>query len=219
MRLKYNKNALSSLLDDKVYFVDHNKLDGKKDNNLFPKKQKTFLEIGCGKGDFIINLAQQNPQNNYIAVEKYPTVLFYVLKKVKDMNLSNLKLMSFDAKDLLEIFAPDTFDGIYLNFSDPWPKFRHEKRRLTYKSFLEIYKTILKSSGFIQQKTDNDNLYLYSITSFVDNKWNIVKESRDLYKNLELLKNNVPTEYEKKWHNLGKNINYLLATFPNNEKG
>ncbi|MBQ7915800.1 MAG: tRNA (guanosine(46)-N7)-methyltransferase TrmB, partial [Firmicutes bacterium] len=118
-----------------------------------------------------------------------------------------------DAHDLLEYFAPGEVDRIYLNFSDPWPKERHAKRRLTSTKFLPIYKTILKQGGILQMKTDNDNLYAFSLETLKNEGWTIIRQSADLH-NSPYVEGNVMTEYETHFHELGKNINYFQALPP-----
>ena len=177
--------------------------------------QKTFnnnnpihLEIGMGKGDFIIELAKRNPNINYIGLEKFPSVIVVAMDKVVASKLTNILLVCFDATNLKEIFEDHEIDQIYLNFSDPWPKARHAKRRLTSKSFLDTYQEILKEGATIEFKTDNRGLFEYSLISLNENNWQFLNLSMDLhtdYNTEEIAK----TEYEKRFISLGQPIYFV----------
>lgn len=175
------------------------------DENLFSNDNPIHMEIGMGKGDFILQMALNNPSINFIGVEKYSSVMAIAIKKLREYELPNLKVLITDIVDVPE-YLNKKVDTIYLNFSDPWPKSKHEKRRLTYKSFLEIYDRLFRNDASIIMKTDNDDLFLYSRESFLDNGYDIIFESRDLHN--ESIENYM-TEYEKRFSNLGKNINYI----------
>ncbi|WP_424526468.1 tRNA (guanosine(46)-N7)-methyltransferase TrmB [Spiroplasma endosymbiont of Glossina fuscipes fuscipes] len=177
---------------------------------IFKNNYPLNLEIGTGKGDFIVALAKKYPEQNFLAIERYSSILVLALKKIVAENLPNLKIIAFDAAKLLDIFAPQEVNKIYLNFSDPWPKARYEKRRLTSKKFLEFYQLILQSNGEIHFKTDNDQLFAYSLESFQANNWKVIDYTTDLYHS-KYLENNIPTEYERRFVRLGKNINYLYV--------
>ena len=135
-------------------------------NKAFGNDNPIHLEIGMGKGDFIIELAKKNPNINYIGLEKFPSVIVVAMDKVVSSKLTNILLVCFDATNLNEIFSENEIDQIYLNFSDPWPKTRHAKRRLTSNSFLKTYEYILKDKSTIQFKTDNRGLFEYRISSY-----------------------------------------------------
>ena len=128
--------------------------------------KKTYLEIGCGKGKFIVENAIKNPDINYYAVEKVPDVILLAAEKAKENNVDNINYIICDAKELAEMFGEHSIDRIYLNFSDPWPKAKHYKRRLTYKTFLDVYRQILKPDGAIFFKTDNIGLFEFSLEQF-----------------------------------------------------
>ena len=185
-------------------------------SDLFTKKpiidpaKKTYLEIGCGKGKFIIENAEKNPDVNYIAVEKVSDVILLAAEKAKAKGLTNVKFMICDAKGLADIFDPDSIDLIYLNFSDPWPKAGHYKRRLTYKNFLEVYKKILKDDGAIFFKTDNAGLFEFSLEQFAENGWTLKNVTYDLH-NSPFAEDNIMTEYEKNFSEKGFNIHRLEA--------
>lgn len=203
MRLRKVKNAYDKLLKGEGYFVA-NPLEYKgKWNHLFNNSNPVHIEIGCGKGQFIIELAKRNQNINYIAIEKYDSVLLRVLEKIELENIPNLKLAMIDANKIKEYFDNGEVHRIYLNFSDPWPKNAHAKRRLTHQSFLEQYQIILDSSGEIHQKTDNRGLFEFSLESFNENGWKLKNISLDLHKDYEKYPNNITTEFEDKWSKLG----------------
>lgn len=219
MRLRFNRNANDFLKQDHKFFVQTINITNLNASELFKNNHPIHLEIGSGKGDFIIQMAIKYPHVNFIGLEKNETVLAKALKKAQQIcNLTNLKLISYDAKNLLTLFTPHIFEKIYLNFSDPWPKSRHEKRRLTYHNFLNIYKTLLVNKNcFVEFKTDNDGLYYYTyeLLSNNENKYTINYYTTNLYDNLEEYnnQNNVPTEYEKKFHSLNKNIYKIVFSY------
>ena len=162
------------------------------------------LEIGMGKGKFILEMALKYPDINFIGVEKYSSVASFAIKKIREYKPSNLRILIMDAKNLSEVLEGKV-DTIYLNFSDPWPKDRHEKRRLTSRNFLESYDKLFKDSPHIIMKTDNDNLFEYSLNSFKEYGYKINRISYDLHsENLD----NVETEYEEKFSKDGIKIKY-----------
>ena len=159
-----------------------------------------------GKGQFIHQLAEQNPQINYIGIEMYSSVLYRALEKRAERELHNLYYLRFDAKYLNEIFAANEVHRIYLNFSDPWPKDRHAKRRLTSANFLSIYDTILARDGIIQFKTDNRELFDFSVQTIEDSdQWHIDEITYDLHHS-NFLEDNIMTEYETRFVAEGKPI-------------
>lgn len=184
-------------------------------NKYFKNNNPIHMEIGSGKGQFITELALQNPNVNYIAIEKFPAVLIKLIKKIPGEGLKNLAVISFDAEALEEIFDIGEIDKLYLNFSDPWPKKRHAKRRLTSPEFLKLYKNVLKPGSVIEFKTDNRPLFDYSIETFESLGYNLIKTTFDLY-NSDLLEGNIPTEYEIKFHGMGTSINKLIAVYQHN---
>lgn len=201
MRLRKIKNALERLKENPNNFIE-NPLDAKgKWNKIFNNSNPIYLEIGCGKGQFISQLASINPDINFIAIEKYDSVLLRTSEKVASLNLSNLKLAIIDAAKLTDYFASGEVSLIYINFSDPWPKNQHQKRRLTYKTFLDSYKNVLTSDGAVYQKTDNRKLFEFSLESFNENGWSLSNISLDLHKDTEVF--NIQTEFEEKWSKYG----------------
>lgn len=215
MRLR-NKPWAKDMINDNLDMIaiQPENMQGKWQDR-FAKKQPLFIEVGSGKGRFITELAKQNPQNNYIAMEVQEGAIALVLKKQVELKLPNLQLLLANGADLSEYFAESEVDGVYLNFSDPWPKTRHEKRRLTYKSFLKQYQYILKDDGYLQFKTDNQGLFEYSLISMNNYGMKFDEISLDLHNNEGLNSNNIETEYEEKFSKKGFRINYLKAQFKN----
>lgn len=204
MRLRKVKNAAERLLVDNNHYYIENPIEYKgKWSNLFNNNNPIHIEIGCGKGQFMITLAKRNPNINYIAIEKYDSVLLRTLEKAMEIDIQNLKLCVMDAAKIIDYFDANEVNRIYLNFSDPWPKSHHAKRRLTSKNFLDQYKLILAKDGEIFQKTDNRHLFEYSLESFVANGFLISNISLDLHKDIEKYPDNITTEFEDKWSKLG----------------
>ncbi len=200
MRLKHIKNA-SEIISKSKYLIK-NPIEYKgKWKKLFNNNNDIEIEIGMGKGKFIISKAINNPNINYIGIEKYDSPLVSAVKKLEELDIPNLKLICFDASNINDIFDKE-ITKIYLNFSDPWPKKRHTKRRLSSPNFLEKYDKIFKDKNDIEMKTDNDELYEYSCNSFIDNDYEIIKTDTNYLDEYR-------TEYEDKFISLGKNINYI----------
>ena len=168
--------------------------------------------IGSGKGRFITTLAGLNPDINYLGIEKYSSVLLKLLKKQEELDLPNLRLIRMDATDITDAFGQGEVDMIYLNFSDPWPKDRHAKRRLTSDRFLSAYEKILRPGGIVEFKTDNRDLFDFSAESVNDQPgWELLYLTHDLYADEDHMMKNVPTEYELKFTAAGNKINKLIA--------
>ena len=205
MRVRNVKNK-EEIIKSSVYTIDNpEELKGKW-NTVFSNNNPIYLEIGMGKGKFILENAKNNPNINYIGIEKNGSVLSYAIRKIEEYKLSNLKLICFDANRIDELFDKD-IDLLYLNFSDPWPKNRHEKRRLTSNSFLEKYDKIFKKDRVIEMKTDNQGLFEYSLISFVNYGYKIEDISLDLTNKEDFI--NVRTEYEEKYILKNNRIYYL----------
>jgi tRNA (guanine-N7-)-methyltransferase len=173
-------------------------------SEVFEKKQPLHIEIGTGKGRFITGMAKANPNINYIGIELADSVIVSALEKLIEAELPNVKLMNVNAEDLEKYFDKGEVDRVYLNFSDPWPKTRHEKRRLTYERFLRIYENILVNEGEIHFKTDNQGLFEYSLSSFSKYGLLLTYVSLDLHQSD--FKGNIMTEYEEKFSNKGNRI-------------
>ena len=208
MRLRNVKNANEILENSKYFIKDFKNNKGKYIyGDIFSKSQPIHLEIGMGKGDFIIDMASKHPDINFIGVEKYESVACRAIEKLDKLDLSNVKVMCLDAECLNDVFDSE-IDVIYLNFSDPWPKKRHAKRRLTSEIFLNVYDKIFRNDCVIIQKTDNVNLYVSSIISLMNHGYEIVDYNTDLANSGY---ENSLTEYESKFISQGIKINYLKA--------
>ena len=159
-----------------------------------------------GKGKFLTTLAAQNPNKLYVGIEKYSSVLLRALEKQEELQLPNLCFIRMDAETIGEIFGEQEVDGIYLNFSDPWPKDRHAKRRLTSVQFLGRYEGILSDAGQVEFKTDNQDLFQFSLDSAEEAGWNIMASTWDLHHDEVLNAGNVMTEYEERFSEMGNPI-------------
>ncbi len=211
MRMRKKKNLDKRLDACKSIIIENPETQkGLWDKN-FAKGRKICLEIGCGKGTFAVTSAQRNPENFYIALEVVPDVLVLAAEKAIAQNTENLVFICFDAAKLFEIFEKNEIDEIYLNFSDPWPKARHAKRRLTYISFLNIYKEILKNGGKIFFKTDNRPLFDFSLEQFGEANIPLSDVTNDLH-NSPWEEGNIHTEYEDNFSAKGFCINRLVGT-------
>ena len=206
MRLRNVKNA-DLIVNKSNYVIKNPENYIKKYNMLFENDNPINVEIGMGKGDFIIKMAQKFPNINFIGIEKYESVLVRAVEKLELLDLKNIKLIRMDAINIDKVFYKE-IDTIYLNFSDPWPKKRHAKRRLTSDSFLKLYDKVFKNKNHIIQKTDNIGLFAYSIESLSIYGYKFKKVSLDL-ENEDI--DNVLTEYENKFMSKNIKINYLEA--------
>lgn len=180
---------------------------------LFGNDNPIHIEVGTGRGRFIYEMAKAHPHINYIGIEKFSSVVVDALQKLIDEEVPNLKLINKDAKDLTIFFESGEIDRVYLNFSDPWPKARHEKRRLTYKSFLQNYEQVLVKGGEIHFKTDNQGLFEYSLMSISEYGMLLQYISLDLHNSD--FEGNIMTEYEEKFSSKGNRIYRVEAKFRN----
>lgn len=210
MRLRKIKNAGERIAKypDLVFAAPEGNLG--KWNTVFGNSHPIELEIGMGKGQFLIAQAKKRPDINFIGIELYDSVLVKAMEKAVDANLPNLKLILGDGGNLQNIFAPLEICRIYLNFSDPWPKSRHAKRRLTYSTFLETYHKLISSTGEIEFKTDNARLFEYSVMNFNRHNLHLLDFSVDLHQREEEI---ITTEYEDKFVALNKPIYYAKVSF------
>lgn len=206
MRLRNVKGA-KDIIESSDYIVLEPKKYKNKYKELFKNDNPIYIEIGMGKGQFIINNALKYPEINFIGIEKFDSVIVRAIQKLEDKNISNLKLIRMDALEINEVFGAEV-DRIYLNFSDPWPKDKHEHRRLTSSRFLERYDLIFKNTPNIVMKTDNRKLFEYSIKSLTDYGYQINDISLDLYN--DDYKDNIPTEYEDRFVKKGQVI-YMIS--------
>lgn len=174
--------------------------------------KELYLEVGCGKGRFITELAKKNPNKLFIAIEVQPSACVLSMEKARDSELENIIFINKELKSIEDIFEENELSGIYLNFSDPWHKKRHAKRRLTHRRFLNQYMNVIANNGFIKVKTDNENLFEFTLEEIEGLDLNIDEISRDLHSS-EYMKDNIMTEYEEKFSTRGKNINYVKITW------
>jgi len=209
MRLRNKKNA-NVIVNNSSYVILNPKDNKGKWKEVFKNDNEIHIEIGMGKGQFIIEMALRNPEINYIGIEKYDSVMLTAVNNLnsKEEKISNLRLIRMDATEIEEVFDKE-ISRIYLNFSDPWPKAKHFKRRLTSEEFLTRYDNIFNNEKVIFQKTDNDELFEFSVESLINHGYTLKNVTRDLYS--EMIPDNVATEYELKFMEKGKNINRLEA--------
>ena len=207
MRLKNVRNA-NSIIKNSKYVVQKPENYKSKWKEIFENENDINIEIGMGKGDFVIGMAKQNPRINYIGIEMFDSVLVRAVQKLEHEDLPNLRLIRMDANEIENIFKNE-IDTVYLNFSDPWPKKRHEKRRLTSHNLLSKYDSIFIGEKKIFQKTDNIDLFAFSIESLSTYGYILKNVTLDLYNNM--IEGNVATEYEKKFNEQGTRICRLEA--------
>ena len=235
MRLR-NIPEAKGIVEASKYVIKDPKKENRIRETAFEKEQPLYLEIGTGKGRFIIDTALAHPENNYIGIERYESVLFraclrmegvpystpadqieQALEGIKPEDLeipSNLRLIRADARGVADFFNEDEVDGLYLNFSDPWPKARHAGRRLTSRNFLSTYEKILKNGAVLEFKTDNKDLFAFSLEEIgLAPNWDLLYETWDLHRDPVLSEGNILTEYERKFSNLGHAICKLAARF------
>ena len=207
MRLR-NVPKAKEILDNSNYII-HNYLEMTGNfHSVFSNNNPIYLEIGTGKGNFIIESAKRYPNINFIGIEKYDSVLVRAIEKLGCLELDNLKFIRADAKNIDNIFNKE-ISKLYLNFSDPWPKDRHEKRRLTSDTFLKRYDNIFVNDKIIEFKTDNRKLFEYSVKSFTDYNYRINSLSLDLHQDTS---DNIMTEYEEKFSKKGQVIYYIKVS-------
>ncbi|MBR2179960.1 MAG: tRNA (guanosine(46)-N7)-methyltransferase TrmB [Selenomonadaceae bacterium] len=206
LRIRKKRNVNEKLLnfDD---IVINTEVDWRKDRS----NKKLFVELGTGKGDFISQLAECNQDTYFIGLEMEATVVYAAARKVRDKNLSNVRLMVFDINNIETLFDESEVDRLYINFCDPWPKKRHAKRRLTYIKFLDKYKRILKPDGEIQFKTDNRGLFDFSLEQFELANAKVSEVTFDLHADNPI--DNIETEYERKFSSLGFSICRCVVRF------
>ncbi|MCD8500752.1 MAG: tRNA (guanosine(46)-N7)-methyltransferase TrmB [Bacillaceae bacterium] len=211
MRLR-NKPWANEYLVNNPTIVIQNPDDKKgKWSEVFKNNHPIHVEVGTGKGQFLTGMAELHPNINYIGVEKYDSVILTAVDRIKEKELSNFKLLNEDVNDLRNFLSEGEVDQIYINFTDPWPKTRHEKRRLTHERFLEMYEYVLKEKGEIHFKTDNQGLFEYSLHSF--SKYGLLLNNVSLDLHNSDIEGNVMTEYEQKFSEKGYRIYRCEAKF------
>ncbi len=211
MRLRNVKGSREQIATNKYTIKEAENQKGKW-KEFFQDNKPIHLEIGMGKGKFLMELAMKNPQIHYIGIEKYSSVLVRALEKLEENPLENIHLIRMDAEHIVDVFAQGEVERIYLNFSDPWPKDRHAKRRLTSRQFMERYHQILTEEGRVIFKTDNRDLFDFSLEEIGEAGWELEKQTFDLHHS-EYCQGNIMTEYEEKFVAQGKPICMLQATY------
>lgn len=211
MRLRHVKGAKDLIASKPELIIDNIDNEIIDLDKLFSNDFPIHIEIGMGKGKFVYTLAKQNPNINYIGIERFDSVIVRALEKVIEEPLSNLILLRTDASDLRDIFKNNSIERIYLNFSDPWPKDRHAKRRLTHKNFLIIYEDLLKDKCELHFKTDNKELFDFSVEELKQYPMRLTYIEYDLHNSD--YKDNIMTEFEEKFSKRGNKIQKLTAIF------
>ncbi|MEE6452268.1 tRNA (guanosine(46)-N7)-methyltransferase TrmB [Gottfriedia acidiceleris] len=213
MRLRHKPGAADQVKQNAHYVIPNPSEQKGKWKEVFQNNQPIHIEVGTGRGRFMVGMAKANPHINYIGIEKYTSVISDALDKLIEAEVPNLKLLNVDAQKLTDFFEDGEIDRVYLNFSDPWPKVRHEKRRLTYKTFLKMYQQILKNDGEIHFKTDNQDLFEFSIMSMANYGMTMHFLSLDLHNSD--FEGNIMTEYEEKFSSKGNRIYRVEAAYRN----
>ncbi len=208
MRLRNVKGAREAMIESEYTVNNPEELKGRWREH-FGNSNPIHLEIGTGKGRFLTTLATNNPDINYIGIEKYSSVLIRALEKQEELKLPNLIFIRMDAENVTDIFDKEEVDLIYLNFSDPWPKDRHAKRRLTSRQFLGRYNDFLKKDGTVEFKTDNRDLFDFSVEETKEAGWNMKAITYDLH-NSDMNEGNIMTEYEIRFSSEGVPINKMI---------
>ena len=213
MRLR-NIPGADAAITESVYCIKSPETHKGHWQEIFPSQQPLHIEIGMGKGQFILNMAKAHPEINFIGIERYSSVLLRALEKYDTEefeNLENIRFICMDAREIEAVFAPAEVDKIFLNFSDPWPKARHAKRRLTSTEFLARYEKVLVENGRVEFKTDNTELFNFSLEQVKEAGWELLAYTYDLHHQEEMNKGNIMTEYEQKFSEKGNPINKLIA--------
>ena len=210
MRLRHIPGA-EQMIEESPYVIQEPEQKKGHWSEVFGNDHPIHIEIGMGKGQFILEMAARHPEINYIGIERYSTVMVKALRKREETSLTNLCFMRIDARLLADVFAPGEVERIYLNFSDPWPKDRHAGRRLTSPQFMAVYNRFLTAEGRVEFKTDNRELFDYSLESIPEAGWKILASTFDLHHDAVMCEGNVMTEYETKFSAEGKPICKLIA--------
>lgn len=211
MRLR-NITGADEVIAKSEYVIKDEKANKGKWNTVFQNKGPLHIEVGMGKGRFLMELATRNPDINYVGIERYTSVLLRAVQKMEENPLPNLLFICMDAAEIAEVFESEEVDKIYLNFSDPWPKDRHAKRRLPSRQFLARFDQILKIDGVIEFKTDNRGLFDFAVEEVEPAGWKIDGISYDLHHDEKMSEGNIMTEYEEKFSAKGNPIyKYIIS--------
>ena len=205
MRLKNVPGAREAIADSDLVIKEPKELKGKW-KEFWNNDKELHIEVGMGKGKFMMGMAKAHPEINYIGIEMYSSVLFRAVQKLELEPLDNLRFILLDAKDIANVFEKGEVDRIYLNFSDPWPKDRHAKRRLPSRQFLARFDQILKDDGVIEFKTDNKDLFTFAEEEVEPAGWKILEITYDLHNDEKMVEGNIMTEYEEKFSSMGNPI-------------
>ncbi len=211
MRLR-NITGSREMIAENEFVIHQPEQNKGKWNTVFKNTNPIHIEIGMGKGKFLHTLAQNNPGVNYLGIEKYSSVLLRAIQKMEEAPLLNLRFIRMDAESITEVFGKEEVERIYLNFSDPWPKDRHAKRRLPSAEFLNRYDNILKKDGRLEFKTDNRELFDFAVEQLPVAGWKAEAVTYDLHKDSTLMEGNIMTEYEEKFSSMGNPIcKYIIC--------
>ena len=205
MRLKNIPGARERIAESKFVIQEPKTMKGSW-RTFFENHNEIHIEVGMGKGRFMMEMAEKNPEINYLGIEMYSSVLLRAIQKMEEKELHNLRFILMDAREIEEVFDLEEVDRIYLNFSDPWPKDRHAKRRLPSRQFLQRFEQVLKKDGVIEFKTDNRDLFDFAVEETEPAGWEILEISYDLHQDEKMMKDNVMTEYEERFSSLGNPI-------------
>ncbi len=212
MRLRNIAGSREVIADSKFTVKDPEKKKGLWRKEVFGNDNEIHIEIGMGKGRFLMDMATLHPDINYIGIEKYSSVLLRAIQKQEQLLLPNVIFIRMDAENITDVFAPAEVDKIYLNFSDPWPKDRHAKRRLPSREFLGRYDKILRPDGVVEFKTDNQDLFRFALDEVEPAGWNLDAVTYDLHHDDVMNEGNVMTEYEEKFSSIGNPIyKYIVS--------
>lgn len=213
MRLR-NIPGAKNVICSSPYVIQEPESKKGKWGSVFENEQPLHIEVGMGKGRFLMDMARRHPEINYIGIEMYDSVLLRAIQKREEYeeDIPNLRFLCVDARKLPEIFEKGEVSKVYLNFSDPWPKARHAKRRLTSREFLARYEQILVLDGEVGFKTDNRSLFEFSLEEIEEAGWKLKAHTFDLHNNEEMVQGNVMTEYEEKFSSAGNPICKLIAS-------
>ena len=212
MRLRNIAGSREVIAESKYTVKDPEQKKGLWKKEIFGNDNEIHIEIGMGKGRFIMDMAALHPNINYVGIEKYSSVLLRAIQKQEELQLPNVIFIRMDAEDITEVFDESEVGRIYLNFSDPWPKDRHAKRRLPSREFLKRYDKILKADGVVEFKTDNEGLFTFARDEVEPAGWNIDAITYDLHNDEVVNEGNVMTEYEEKFSSLGNPIfKYVIS--------
>ena len=216
MRLRNIKGSREYIAESSFVVQDAKAQKGRW-QEFFGNTNSLHIEVGMGKGRFLMELARGNPQINYIGIEKFSSVLLRAIQKQEELELENLRFIRMDAEEICDIFAKDEVAKIYLNFSDPWPKDRHHKRRLTSREFLARYGQFLNRDGSIEFKTDNRPLFDFSLTEAREADWRLEAFTYDLHRDEQMNRGNIMTEYEERFSEQGNPICKVILHPPKTE--